>query len=56
MTQYFIEPRTRKYQYGFLSFAWNISKKRRTVLDTASKNVFHETGEFLENKIFDVVA
>ena len=55
MTQYSIEPKTRKYVkgYGFLSFA---RKYKKQILDTdASKNVVHEAGEFIGNKIEDAV-
>ena len=66
MRCYFREPRTRKYvkAYGFLSFARNLSNKyKNQLLDTgldslktASKKVFHKTGEFLGNKITNAVA
>ena len=61
MTQYSIEPRTRKYVkgYGFLSFA---RKYKKQLLDTgldsvktASKKVVHKAGEVLGNKIADAV-
>ena len=57
MTQYSIEPRTRKYVkgYGFLSFA---RKYKKQILDKgldASKKVIHEAGEYLGNKTEDAV-
>ena len=57
MARYSIEPRTRKYDkgYGFQSFK---KKHEKQLLETgldASKNVVHKAGEFLENKISDVV-
>ena len=57
MTQYSIEPRTRKYVkgYGFLSFA---RKYKKQILDKgldASKKVIHEAGEYLGNKTVDAV-
>ena len=57
MARYSIEPRTRKYDkgYGFLPFE---KKQEKQLLETgldASKNVVHKAGEFLENKISDVV-
>ena len=61
MTQYSIEPRTRKYVkgYGFLSVA---RKYKKQLLDTgldavktASKKVVHKAGEVLGNKIADAV-
>ena len=61
MTQCSIEPRTRKHvkRYGFLSIP---RLYRKGLLDTgldslktASKNVVHNTGEFLRNKIADVI-
>ena len=69
MTQYSIEPRTKKYVkgYGFLSIARNFSTKyRKKILDTGlddlktvSKKVVHKateaTGEFIGNKITDAV-
>ena len=66
MTQYSIEPRTRKYTkgYGLLSFARSLSNKHKNQLldtgpdslKTASKKVVHKTGEFLGDKIADAVA
>ena len=65
MTCYSIEPRMRKNvnRCEFLSFATNFSNKyKKKLFDTAlnalkttSKNVVHKTGEFLRNKIADVV-
>ena len=65
MRHYFIESRTRKYVKGhrFLSFAKNLSNKyKNQLLDTgldslktASKKGVHITGEFLGNKIADLV-
>ena len=69
MARYSIEPRTRKYveDYGFLSFARNLSNKyKKQLLDTeldalktASKIVVHEvaevTSEFIGNKIADKI-
>ena len=57
MTQYSIEPRTRKYVkgYGFLSFA---KKHKKQLIDTgldAFKKVVHKADKFLGNKIADVV-
>ena len=57
MTQYSIEPRTRKCVegYRFLSFT---RKYKNQILDRgldASKNVFHKAGEFIKNKIVDAV-
>ena len=66
MTQYSIEPKTRKYikGYGFLLFPRKYRKQllhtRLDALKTASKKVVHKvaeaTGEFLGNKIADGVA
>ena len=57
MSQYSVEPRTRKYVrgYGFLSFARNVSKKyKKQLLDTGldalktvSQKLVEETGEFI---------
>ena len=69
MTQYSIEPRTKKFVkgYGFLSIARNFSNKyRKKILDTGlddlktvSKKVVHKAteakGEFIGNKITDAV-
>ena len=61
MQRYPIERRTRKYAQGhkFLSFARKYKKQLlHTVLDalkTATEQVIHKTGEFLENKIADAV-
>ena len=69
MTQYSIEPRTKKYVkgYRFWSFARNVSNKYKkhlldTVLDSlkiASKNVIPKaaeaTGEFIGKKITDKI-
>ena len=61
MRQYSIEPRTRKYveEYRFLLFARKYKKELLNTgidsLKTASKKVFHKTGEFLGNKIADAV-
>ena len=57
MTQYSIEPRTRKYVkgYGFLSFA---RKYKKQLLDKglyASKKVVYEVGEDLGSKTVDAV-
>ena len=57
MTQYSIEPRTRKYIKGYvlLSFA---RKYQKQLLDTGlntSKKVAHKAGEFLGKKIPDAV-
>ena len=55
MTRYSIEPKTKKYVkgYGFLSFA---RKYKKQILDTdASKNVVHEVGQLIGNKIEDAV-
>ena len=56
MTQYFTEPRTRKYVkgYGFLSFARKYEKQLLDIGLDASKKVVHKAGEFLGNKIADV--
>ena len=51
MTQYSVEPRTRKYVKGFLSF---VRKRRKQLLNTGIdffKKVLHETDEYLWNKI-----
>ena len=69
MTQYYIEPKTKKYikGYRFLTFARNFPYKyRKQLLDSrldALKTVFKEvvqetaegTGEFTENKIADKI-
>ena len=61
MTQYSIEPRTRKFVkgHGFLLFARRYEKKvLDTGLDTvknASKKVIQEASEFIGNKIVDAV-
>ena len=57
MTQYSIDPRTRKYVKGcgFLSFA---RKYKNQIMDKgldASKKVVHKAGEFIRNKIADAV-
>ena len=57
MTQYSIEPRTRKYVkgYGFLSFA---RKYEKLLLDAgldAPKKVAYKAGDYLGNKIADGV-
>ena len=57
MTRYSVEPRTRNYVkgYEFLSFT---RKYKKQLLDAgldASKKVVHKAGEFLGNKIEDVV-
>ena len=57
MTQYSIDPRTRKYVKGcgFLSFA---RKYKNQIMDKgldASKKVVHKGGEFIRNKIADAV-
>ena len=57
MTKYCIEPRTRKYVkgYGFLSFARKYKKQLLNTGLDASKEVVHETGEYLGNEIADTV-
>ena len=61
MRQYSIEPRTTKYVkgYGFLSFARKYKKQLLDTginpLKTVFKKVVHKAGEFLGNKIADVV-
>ena len=61
MTRYSIEPKTRKYVkgYGFLSFARKYKKQLLDTgidpLKTVFKKVVHKAGEFLGNKIADVV-
>ena len=65
MKQYFIEARTRKYVKGhrFLPFARNLYNKYKNqlldtgldLLKTVSKKEAHKTGQFLGNKIADVV-
>ena len=65
MTQYYMEPRARKYikEYGFLSFARNLANKyKKQLLDikvyflkTASKKVVHKAGVFIGNKIANAV-
>ena len=61
MIQCSIEPRTRKYVkgYGFLSLARKYKKQLLDTgtdsLKTSSKKVVHKKGEFLKNKISDVV-
>ena len=61
MQRYSIEQRTRKYVQGyrFLSFARKYKKQLlHTELDalkTATEQVVHKTGEFLENKIAHAV-
>ena len=65
MTQYYMEPRARKYikEYGFLSFARNVANKyKKQFLDikvyflkTASKKVVHKAGVFIGNKIANAV-
>ena len=57
MTQYSIEPKTRKYVkgFGFLPFA---RKHKKQILDKrldASKKVVHKADKFIENKIADAV-
>ena len=57
MTRFSIEQRTGKYVkgYGFSSFA---RKYKKQLLDAgleASKKEVHKTGEYLGNKIADVV-
>ena len=61
MRQYSIEPRTTKYVkgYRFLSFARKYKKQLLDTgidpLKTVFKKVVHKAGEFLGNKIADVV-
>ena len=61
MPWYSIKPRKIKYVkgYGFLPFARKYKKQLLNtwldVLKIASKEVVHETGEFIENKIADAV-
>ena len=57
MTQYSIEPRTRKYvkEYGFLSFARKYNKQILSKGLNASKKVVHKAGEFIGNQIADAV-
>ena len=61
MRWYSIEPRTRKYvkEYGFLSFSRKYKKQlSERELDSSkstSKKLVHKAGEYLANKIADVV-
>ena len=57
MTQYSIEPRTRKFVkgYGFLSFARNYKKQLLDAGLDAPKKVVHKAGEYLGKKIADAV-
>ena len=57
MARYSIEPRTRKYDKGYVFLSFE-KKHEKQLLETgldASKNVVHKAGEFLGNKISDVV-
>ena len=57
MTRYSVEPRTRNYVkgYEFLSFTGKYKKQLLDAGIDASKKVVHKAGEFLGNKIEDVV-